>query len=64
MPGIITTFQPTFVQKLLGKNYKWWYFLKYKFNSRTTSVFDNALFVVGQSFDFTNFNFDLVSSKQ
>jgi len=45
----ITTFQPTFVQKLLGKNYKWWYFLKYKFNGRTTSVFDNSLFVVGQA---------------
>jgi ABC-2 type transport system permease protein len=38
-----STFQPTFLQKLLGRNYKWWYILKYNFNTslayRTTAVF-------------------------
>jgi|688.fasta_scaffold75788_3 ABC-type uncharacterized transport system permease subunit len=43
-----STFQPTFLQKLLGRNYKWWYVLKYQFQSRSVSIFDNFLFVVGQ----------------
>jgi len=41
-------YRPTFGEKLLGSNYKWWYILQFKFKSRTTSVFDNALFVTGQ----------------
>jgi len=41
-------FQPTFLQKLLGQNYKWWYLVLCRFKSRTVSVFDNVFFVVGQ----------------
>ena len=26
-----STFQPTFMQKLLGRNYKWWYLINYSF---------------------------------
>jgi len=31
MTETITTFQPSFMQKLLGRNYKWWYLLNYEF---------------------------------
>ena len=30
-----STFQPTFLQKLLGRNYKWWYLFVYAFKSNT-----------------------------
>ena len=37
------TFNPTLLQKLLGRNYKWWYIVKYNFTAslayRTTALF-------------------------
>lgn len=36
------------MQKVLGKNYKWWYVLTFQFKSRTTYQIDNALFALGQ----------------
>ena len=43
-----TTFNPTLLQKLLGRNYKWWYMLSYFFKARTTYRFDNLFFASGQ----------------
>jgi ABC-type uncharacterized transport system permease subunit len=42
-----TNYKLTLMQRLLGRNYKWWYILKFKFNGRTVSTFDNMLFVCG-----------------
>jgi len=43
MTETITTFQPSFMQKLLGRNYKWWYFIIYNLKSslayRSTAIF-------------------------
>lgn len=36
------------MEKLLGKNYKWLYLLKFRFRARTISSFDNSLFAFGQ----------------
>ncbi len=44
---IQTNYQPTFVEKILGRNYKWWYAMMHEFKSRTASLFDNAFFVFG-----------------
>ena len=33
-----TTYKPTFFQKLLGRNYKWWYLLKHSFKSINTGI--------------------------
>jgi len=42
MTATISTFTPTLMQKLLGRNYKWWYILIYHFkvatNYRTDSI--------------------------
>ena len=42
------TYTQTFMEKLLGKNYKWWYLMIFQLKSRTSSFFDSALFVTGQ----------------
>ena len=40
-------YKPTVIQKLLGKNYKWWYLMKYNFVARTTYRVDQLFFVLG-----------------
>jgi len=35
------------MQKLLGRNYKWWYLMVFRFKSRTASLFDSIFFVIG-----------------
>jgi len=42
------TYTPNFMEKLLGKWYKWWYMLKYHIYQRTTYQIDNSLFAIGQ----------------
>lgn len=42
-----TTFQPTLMQKLLGRNYKWWYVILFEVKSRTNSLFNNIFFIFG-----------------
>jgi ABC-type uncharacterized transport system permease subunit len=37
-------FKPTFIQKILGKNYKWWYFLYYYF--QRSLVYKNTYFAM------------------
>lgn len=44
---VVSDFQPTFLQKLLGRNYKWWYLFQFRFKSRTVSIIDNYFFVFG-----------------
>jgi ABC-2 type transport system permease protein len=39
-----TTYKPTFLQKLLGRNYKWWYLLKFNLNSSRANL--SAFYVV------------------
>ena len=34
-----TTYKPTFMEKLLGTNYKWWFLLKHSFKSISTGFF-------------------------
>ena len=43
-----TQYKPTFMEKLLGKHYKWWYCLIYHFKLQTTYVID-TFFNVFQS---------------
>lgn len=40
-------YKPTIMQRLLGRNYKWWYILQFKFAGRTVSTLDNGFFVLG-----------------
>jgi hypothetical protein len=35
------SYVPTLMEKLLGRNYKWWYFLKYNFTIATVGIFGN-----------------------
>jgi ABC-2 type transport system permease protein len=44
----VSTYTPAFLEKLLGRNYKWWFLLQTRFKSRTSSFWNNALFGVGQ----------------
>lgn len=37
------TFQPTFLQKFLGRNYKWWYILRYEIKRSTVYIFNDYL---------------------
>jgi ABC-2 type transport system permease protein len=39
----ITTYKPTFLQKLLGRNYKWWYFILYNFKAQRAYLVDTLL---------------------
>jgi ABC-2 type transport system permease protein len=43
----ISTYTPTLMEKLLGKNYKWWYTTMYFLRLRTTYRVDNFLFALG-----------------
>ena len=43
-----TTYTPTLIEKLLGRNYKWWYYLIYRIKQRTTYQINNSLFALGQ----------------
>ena len=40
-------YKPTTIQKLLGRQYKWWYLMKYNFVARTTYRVDQLFFVLG-----------------
>ena len=35
-----TIYKPTFLQKILGKNYKWWYLVCYNFKLNTTYIWN------------------------
>lgn len=45
------TFQPTFIQKLLGRNYKWWYILKYNFTAASGGLGANFYQMLGTGFE-------------
>ena len=38
-----TTYKPTFLQKLLGKNYKWWFFIKYNITVAQASFYATSI---------------------
>lgn len=40
----MTTYQPTFMEKLLGRNYKWWFIANYYFRLQTAYRSDLFLF--------------------
>lgn len=46
-----SSFQPTFMQKLLGRNYKWWYILKYNFVAASRGIGANFYQMLGTSFE-------------
>ena len=43
----ITLPHDTFLQKLLGDNYKWWFLLRFRLKSRSVSSWDSVFFVIG-----------------
>lgn len=45
------TFQPTLLQKLLGRNYKWWYILRYNFTVASGGLGANFYQMLGTSFE-------------
>ena len=45
MTETIATFQPSFMQKLLGRNYKWWYLIVISVKSDTTYFSQNIFYV-------------------
>jgi ABC-type uncharacterized transport system permease subunit len=45
------TFQPTFMQKFLGRNYKWWYILKYNLVAASGGLGANFYQMLGTSFE-------------
>ena len=46
--SLSTRYTSTLMEKLLGKNYKWWFLLQSRFKSRTSSFSNNFLFALGQ----------------
>jgi ABC-2 type transport system permease protein len=44
----ITTFQPTLMQKLLGRNYKWWYIILHHFNKNTAYRTSSIIWMFGR----------------
>ncbi len=42
------TYTTTRLETILGKYYKYWYLILFRFKGRTVSVFDNVQFVIGQ----------------
>lgn len=44
--GLTSTYQPTFMEKLLGRNYKWWYIFKFNFKSAFVYRFNYILMVL------------------
>jgi ABC-type uncharacterized transport system permease subunit len=48
----ITTYKPTFLQKLLGKNYKWWFLLQYEFKRSTLYLFNDFLWTLARIITF------------
>ena len=48
MTETITTFQPSFMQKLLGRNYKWWYLLVFCFKTSTTYLINDVLWLMSR----------------
>jgi ABC-2 type transport system permease protein len=47
-----STYLPTFLEKLLGRNYKWWYILKYEVKRSTTSLFNDSLWFLARIITF------------
>lgn len=43
-----TTFKPTFLQKLLGRNYKWWYVIQYNFKSASAYATSDIFYYLNQ----------------
>lgn len=44
----MTTYKPTLMEKLLGRNYKWWFFIKYRIKRRFAYRLNNLFFAIGQ----------------
>lgn len=44
---MIPTYQPTRMQKLFGRNYKWWYLFLFSLRSNTTYRFSDLFFLFG-----------------
>jgi ABC-2 type transport system permease protein len=42
------TFQPTLLQKLLGKHYKWWYLIKYQIKKNTAYRVSTFIWMLGR----------------
>ena len=49
---MITDFQPTLIQKLLGRNYKWWYLFFYYINQAGASISANLFSLVSLVINF------------
>ena len=45
-----TIYQPTFLEKILGRNYKWWYLMLFYHKRQTTHTFDNLMWILSASF--------------
>lgn len=45
---MISTYTPTLMEKLLGRNYKWWFLLQYKIKANTSYKVDTFMWGFGQ----------------
>ena len=45
-----TTYTPTLMEKLLGRNYKWWFLILHSFKSASTYSFQNIFYILSAIF--------------
>ncbi len=65
MPQITTShYEPIFMEKLLGKNYKWWYFFVFRFKSATTYRMGTFLWFLGSLLELSGLIFVWWLNKQ
>ena len=49
MTHTTATYKPTFMQKLLGRNYKWWYVMVFNFRSASAYAFSDLFYYLNQA---------------